>query len=129
MTRRDFLAISAFAPVARSQSSPDDWRNIKTGSLIPKEGYVDQPYIVITNDGNWLCALTTGGGVEGQPGQHFVSTISVDKGQPGTSLVDIEPMNGPEASWVMPLKTPSGRVYVFYTYKKDNLREGASSNA
>jgi len=29
----------------------------------------------------------------------------------------------------MPLKTPSGRVYVFYTYNKDNLREVAGSNS
>ena len=29
----------------------------------------------------------------------------------------------------MPLKTPGGRVYVFYTYNKDNLREVAGSNS
>ena len=46
-----------------------DERNIKNGFTIPKEGYCDQPYVVITNDGNWLCVLTTGAGIEGKPGQ------------------------------------------------------------
>lgn len=103
-------------------------RNIKTGLVIPDEGYSDQPYVVITNDGNWLCVLTTGQGVEGQPGQHIVATISSDKGRTWSPLIDIEPANGPEASWVMPLKLPSGRVYVFYTYNKDNLREVPNTN-
>ena len=129
MTRRDFLAVSALASAAQAQSASGDSRNIKTGSLIPKEGYCDQPYVIITNDGNWLCTMTTGGGVEGQPGQHIVSTISSDKGKTWTPLADIEPVNGPEASWVMPLKIPSGRVYVFYTYNKDNLREIAGANS
>ena len=83
MTRRTFLTVSSLVPLVGSQSSQEDARNIQTGSLIPKEGYVDQPYIVITNDGNWLCVLTTGAGVEGQPGQHVVSTISSDQGRPG----------------------------------------------
>jgi hypothetical protein len=129
MTRRDFIAASAAASVVRAQSGAGDSRDIRNGFSIPKEGYCDQPYVVITNDGNWLCVMTTGSGVEGQPGQHVVSTISSDKGRTWTPLNDIEPVNGPEASWVMPLKTPIGRVYVFYTYNKDNLREIAGVNA
>ncbi len=129
MTRRDFIAVTALVATARADASAGDWRNIKTGNPIPKEGYVDQPYVVITNDGNWLCVLTTGSGVEGQPGQHVVSTISSDKGKTWTTLTDIEPVSGPEASWVMPLKIPSGRIYVFYTYNKDNLREVAGANS
>ncbi|HHW00443.1 MAG TPA: hypothetical protein GXX36_12920 [Clostridiaceae bacterium] len=39
-----------------------DWRNIANGYEIPREGYCDQPYVVITDDGNWLCVLTTGKG-------------------------------------------------------------------
>jgi hypothetical protein len=107
---------------------PSDWRNIRLGSVIPDESYADQPYVVLTNDGNWLCVLTTGKGVEGQPGQHIVSMISKDKGRTWSPSVDIEPATGPEASWVMPLKVPSGRVYVFYTYNKDNLRQVNSNN-
>jgi hypothetical protein len=58
-----------------------------------------------------------------------VATISRDKGRTWSPLIDIEPATGPEASWVMPLKLPGGRVYVFYTYNKDNLREVAGTNS
>src|SRR5437773_5565970 len=104
MRRRDFIAGLALLPAAGADAPAADLRNIKTGSPIPKEGYVDQPYVVITNDGNWLCVLTTGNGVEGEPGQHVVATISSDKGRTWSSLIDIEPASGTEASWVMPLK-------------------------
>ena len=99
-----------------------DWRDIRTGLEIPSENYADQPYVVITRDGNWLCTLTTGAGHEGQTRQHVAATISADKGRTWSALIDIEPADGPEASWVMPLITPSGRVYAFYNYNGDNVR-------
>lgn len=122
---RAFLLLLAVQTVS---AQPADWRDIRTGSVIPDESYADQPYVVITSDGNWLCVMTTGSGVEGQPGQHIVSMISSDKGRSWSRAVDIEPAGGPEASWVMPLRTPSGRVYVFYTYNRDNLRAVRSNN-
>lgn len=100
-----------------------DDRNIVTGSEIPKEGYCDQPYVVFTRNGDWLCVLTTGSGIEGDREQHVVSTISYDQGQSWSPLVDIEPPGPPESSWVMPLATPSGRIYAFYVHNSDNLRE------
>ena len=109
----------------------NDWRNIVNGWIIPQdphEMYSDQPYVVITKDGNWLCVLTTGKGREGMPGQHVISTISSDKGRTWSPPVDIEPANGPEASWVMPLAIPSGRVYVFYTYNLHNLQSVISND-
>ena len=111
----------ALAGVGRAAGDTDP-RNVAHGFVIPDENYSDQPYIVITNDGNWLCVMTTGEGVEGRPGQHIVSNTSTDQGETWRAMVDIEPAGGPEASWVMPLKVPSGRVYVFYTYNRDNLR-------
>jgi hypothetical protein len=114
-----FLLLLTLACTAASAS---DWRNIQTGSRIPNEKYADQPYVVITNDGNWLCVLTTGKGIEGEPGQHIISTISRDQGKTWSAPVDIEPADGPEASWAMPLKVPGGRIYVFYTFNKQNLR-------
>ncbi len=100
-----------------------DARNVLNGHIIPDEGYCDQPYVVVTRDGNWLCTLTTGPGVEGQRGQHIVSTVSTDKGRTWLPPVDIEPSGEREASWVVPLVTPAGRVYAFYTYNGDNVRE------
>ena len=95
---------------------------IETGWEIPSEGYCDQPYVVKLQDGTWLCVMTTGAGREGQGGQHIVSTRSKDKGRSWEELVNIEPSDGPEASWAMPFLAPSGRVYVFYTYNSENLR-------
>jgi hypothetical protein len=134
MRRREFLggllaAPLQAAPASDSDLDNSDQRNIANGLPIPKEGYCDQPYVVITNDGHWLCTLTTGSGIEGQPGQHVVATISSDQGKTWSPLIDIEPADGPEASWVMPLKVPSGRVYAFYTYNRDNLREVAGANS
>jgi hypothetical protein len=102
-------------------ASPQDWRDIRSGLEIPDENYCDQPYIIITNDGNWLCVLTTGQGHEGSRNQHVVATISEDHGKSWSPLIDIEPATGPEASWVVPLVTPSGRVYAFYTYNKEKI--------
>jgi len=105
-----------------SQQSPKPI-DIETGWEIPSEGYCDQPYVVKLNDGTWLCTMTTGKGNEGQQGQHIVSCRSSDKGKTWSSLVDIEPADGPEASWVMPYLTDNGRVYAFYTYNAANMRE------
>ncbi|MEO6808309.1 MAG: sialidase family protein [Isosphaeraceae bacterium] len=114
---------------ASARADGNDARNLKNGSAIPDEGYCDQPYVVVLPNGDWLCTLTTGQGKEGQQGQHIVSTISKDQGKTWSDLNDIEPADGPEASWVMPLLVPGGRVYVFYTYNADNLRVVPEGNS
>ncbi len=116
-----FLLPFVLAGDIEAKASHTDWRNIRTGYTIPDEGYCDQPYIVITQDGHWLCTLTTGEGREGDPEQHVVATISEDKGKHWSKLIDIEPATGPEASWVVPLVVPSGRVYAFYDYNGDRI--------
>ncbi len=100
-----------------------DLRNIAYGQQLPCEGYSDQPYVVQTDDGCWLCVMTTGPGREGDARQHIVATSSEDQGRTWSPMRDIEPLGPPEASWAMPLKIPSGRVYVFYTYNKDNVEK------
>ncbi len=105
-----------------------DPRNITAGLEIPNEGYADQPYIVKTNDGAWLCALTTGSGREGEGGQHVISTRSTDQGKTWSKPVDVEPAAGPEASYAVLLKVPSGRVYVFYNHNTDNVRQVKGDN-
>lgn len=103
-------------------TSIPDWRHIATGHEIPSETYSDQPYIVKTDDGAWLCVMTTGGGHEGQSGQHIVTTRSVDSGRTWSTPVAVEPADGPEASYAVLLKVPGGRIYCFYNHNSDNLR-------
>ena len=104
-----------------------DPRNIEHGLEIPSEGYCDQPYIVKDKGGAWVCVMTTGEGIEGEHGQHVIAIRSEDRGRTWSEPVDIEPADGPEASWAMPLFCPDigdqGRVYAFYTYNAANLRE------
>ncbi len=100
-----------------------DPRHLSNGREIPTETYSDQPYIVQTDDGAWLCVLTTGAGHEGQHGQHVVTMRSTDQGRTWEPPVDVEPADGPEASYAVVLKVPSGRVYCFYNHNSDNVRE------
>ncbi|MBI3922844.1 MAG: exo-alpha-sialidase [Armatimonadetes bacterium] len=100
-----------------------DTRNITAGNIIPCENYCDQPYVAKTDDGAWLCAMTTGQGVEGQHGQHIVTTRSMDQGRTWSPPIDVEPAEGPEASYAVLLKTPVGRVHCFYNHNTDVVRE------
>lgn len=117
------LFLGAFAACAADIQAvrAADPRNLSNGLHIPSQGYADQPYVVVTSNGTWVCTLTTGKGLEGQQGQHVVATVSKDQGKTWSELIDIEPETGPEASWVTPLITPSGRIYAFYTYNGDNV--------
>lgn len=99
-----------------------DWRNIDNGDIIPDESYSDQPYIIKTNDGAWLCAMTTGSGHEGATGQHIISLRSTDQGKTWIDKRDVEPGDGVEASYTVLLKAPSGRVFAFYNHNTDNTR-------
>ncbi|MBP7049936.1 MAG: exo-alpha-sialidase [Phycisphaerae bacterium] len=110
-----------FAVIVSSPLTAQDLRNIRTGWEIPTETYADQPYVVKTDDGAWLCVLTTGPGREGGRGQHVVSLRSTDGGRTWSKPVDIEPTDGPEASYAVLLKVPSGRVYAFYNHNTDGL--------
>lgn len=102
---------------------PVNWRNITRGWTIPAEDYADQPYIVKADDGAWVCVITTAGGHEGAASQHVVATRSTDLGRTWSPLISIDPPGPPEFSYVTVLKTPAGRLYAFYNYNKDNLRE------
>jgi hypothetical protein len=117
------LVVSAAISCGILAAQTPDPRNIVTGSTIPDEFYADQPYIVRTGDGAWLCVITTGPGAEGAGGQHVVSLRSTDRGKTWEKAVDIEPNTGPEASYAVLLKVPYGRVYVFYNHNTDNVRQ------
>lgn len=93
------------------------------GDVIPSESYCDQPYIVKTDDGAWLCVITTGVGREGESGQHVVTMRSEDKGKTWSAPVAVEPVVNPENSYAVLLKTSFGRVYCFYNHNTDNVRK------
>jgi hypothetical protein len=121
ISTRLLLCLNILAGAMTAQTP--DWRNITSGSIIPDESYADQPYVVKTDDGAWLTVITTGSGREGAGGQHVISVRSTDRGRTWEKPVDVEPADGPEASYAVTLKVPGGRVYVFYNHNTDNLRQ------
>jgi hypothetical protein len=104
-------------------SECSDPRHVTQGFEIPTVAYADQPYVVKTDDGAWLCCVTTGPGHEGQPGQCVITMRSSDYGRTWSDPVHVEPPGGPEASYAVLLKVPTGRVYCFYDHNTDNIRE------
>ncbi len=100
-----------------------DWRLLSRGLEIPTESYSDQPYIVQTADGAWLCCVTTGPGHEGAAGQHVATLRSLDRGRTWSPPVSVEPADSAENSYAVMLKAPSGRVFIFYNHNTDNVRE------
>ena len=106
-----------------SQGQSNDWRLISNGQKIYEHGYCDQPYIVTTSDGTWVCTFTTSPGQEGGDIQYIVSSYSSDQGKTWSVPTEIEaPSSGVEASWAMPLVTQFDRVYTFYTFNGDSIR-------
>ncbi len=100
-----------------------DWRLLTNGSRIPAEHYADQPYIVKTDDGAFLCCVTTGGGGEGDRGQHIDTCRSTDFGKTWSAPVPVEEPGDVENSYAVMLKAPSGRIFIFYNRNTDNVRE------
>jgi hypothetical protein len=99
-----------------------DWRHVSNGMEIPTQSYADQPYIVKTNDGAWLCVVTTGVKCEGQKGQHVISLRSTDKGKTWSEPIALEPPDSVEASYAVTLKASTGRIYCFYNHNTDDIR-------
>src|SRR5262249_15869356 len=86
---------------------------------IPGGRYCDQPYVVQTDEGAWLCVMTTADGPEGSATQTVVSLHSTDKGKTWTKPLPLEKPGGPEASYAVLLKVPFGRGYCFYNYNTE----------
>ncbi len=101
----------------------NEWRNAECGKVIPTVHYCDQPYVVKTGDGAWLCCVTTGAGHEGEPGQHVLTQRSLDMGKTWQDAVKVEPDCPYENSYAGLLKGPAGRVFIFYNHNTDNVRE------
>ena len=114
-------ALALVALIGSTALLAQDPRDIRTGAVLPDQSYCDQPYVVRTGDGAWLCVMTTGSKHEGSNGQHVVSLRSTDHGRTWSKPVALEPADGPVASWGMPLVTSFGRIYVFYSYNGDRV--------
>lgn len=98
-----------------------DWRNMENGLRIPTEtGYCDQPSIVKTARGVWVCSVTTGKGGEGAKGQYVNITRSFDRGQTWTSPISLEDTDW-ESAYSSLAIAPSGRIYCFYCYNMDHI--------
>jgi hypothetical protein len=118
--------MDASAPPPRAtpaEHAAMDWRNLAAGLPIPSSGYCDQPYIVKTEDGAWLCCLTTGPGEEGARGQHVATMRSTDRGRTWSAPVAVEPGESRENSYAVMLKGAGNRVFIFYNFNRDDLRE------
>ena len=118
-----FAFLIIFSIPFLSQGQSNDWRLISNGQKIYEHGYCDQPYIVTTSDGTWVCTFTTSPGQEGGDIQYIVSSYSSDQGKTWSVPTEIEaPSSGVEASWAMPLVTQFDRIYTFYTFNGDSIR-------
>lgn len=99
-----------------------DMRDLKQGNSLPVRGYVDQPYLIETDDGNWLLCITKGFSHEGVKGQTVYTMRSLNHGKSWIDETCVEPVDGPEASYAVMQKTPYGRVYIFYNHNTDDIR-------
>ena len=111
------------AEATAARRALDDPSNVRSGWVLPDEGYCDQPLVARLADGTWLTVLTTGAGHEGQRGQHVMCARSSDQGSTWSAPLDIEPASGPEASWAQPIVAPSGRVFAFYIFNDSGIED------
>lgn len=123
------LSLPAFDPMWPNTEEPlNDLRQLSTGIRIPTEFYADQPFLTPTADGGLLCVLTTGSGHEGSRGQHVLAMKTFDYGKTWQDPVPLESPDAPESSWGVPVTTPSGRVFIFYIFNADDIRELPADN-
>ena len=100
-----------------------DWRYLPNRRVIIGDGYADQPYLLKTDDGAWLCCVTVSGKTEGAADQHVQTLRSLDQGRTWAPPVRVEPNEGLENSYAVMLKTSTGRIFLFYNHNTDNVRE------
>ena len=116
------IVLICYRGMAAERPVAPDPRNFANGYAIPVEGYCDQPRMVVTRDGTWVCVLTTGPGNEGGEGQHVVAAASEDKGKSWSALTDIEAADKERKSaYAVALITPQDRIYAFYNYNGDAI--------
>ena len=107
-----------------SAQKTGDWRNIEEGIVIPTPGmkYADQPYVVRTKDGTWICALTVGTLGETVKGSRNFSAVTTSRDQGKTWSPFIEC----NRTYAIPFEALSGRIYTItpgaFTWSDDGCR-------
>ena len=104
----------------------NEWRNIENGLIVPTEkgGYCDQPSIVVAQNGDWVCTVTTSSGIEGSSEQYVSIMISSDKGNNWTEPARLEePEEGRfwESAYSKLFIAPNGRIFCFYCYNIEHV--------
>lgn len=108
-------------------SESDDPRRFERGTLIHRNGYNDQPYVVHCRDGSWLCVITTSAVAEHGDDRTLVVTRSRDQGRTWSpARTAIEPVEMRQPSWATLYVTPYGRVYALYNLREHPLPQRSS---
>ena len=104
-----YLLIFIVGNINSSAQETKDWRNIEEGIIIPTPGmkYADQPYVIKSKDGTWICALTVGTIGEGVKGSRNFSAVTVSKDQGKTW----SPFTECNRSYAIPFEAQNGRIY------------------
>ncbi|WP_259067286.1 sialidase family protein [Mucilaginibacter sp. X4EP1] len=100
-----------------------DLRQAETGTIIYKNTYVDQPFMLKLNNGDWLSAYTWCTIAEGSDGETVGVSISHDKGLTWKAITTLEPHSvfDPSAFYAVPFLTSYGRIYIIYGYNNNNI--------
>jgi hypothetical protein len=93
------------------------------------DAYCDMPYMADCGDNVVVMVGTYNVGAEGSDTQTIGIARSTDGGRSFGAVAEIEPADGPEASWAVPwYHAPSNKLYVFYVYNYEGLTSVPNSN-
>ncbi|GAB3800346.1 hypothetical protein GCM10028819_25460 [Spirosoma humi] len=86
-------------------------------------GYVDQPYTIVLPSGKWFSCPTVSPGGEGSDLEAVRCLFSTDQGKTWSSPAYLEQHSNLSNSYALPYLTTFNRLYVFYMYNGDNIRQ------
>lgn len=98
---------------------PADPRRFENGEFLFTNGYIDQPYTVVCEDGSWLTVVTTSNFSEASGDFFLLTTRSRDEGRTWSRPVAvIEPPTFYRPAWATLMRGPGKRVFCFYNVKE-----------
>jgi hypothetical protein len=103
----------------QAKLSSTDSRFFQKGTLMIKDDYADQPYIVQRTELEWVAVVTTSAEEENSKQRKMDILRSTDAGKTWAKASVLEPLNETrQPSWGTLLKTPTGRIYCFYNLNR-----------